>query len=70
MAKHFTKSRTMKFNAVASAIAITALPVLEANKEVIQATVPPYVYLLILIGMAAVNAWLRTKTDKGITFER
>jgi|GEM_PF-1518994 len=64
--KRFTKSRTIRFNALVFTLATTLLPVIIDNQELIRANVSPTVYLLILMAVAVINAWLRTLTSTSI----
>ncbi|MDD5276767.1 MAG: hypothetical protein PHR16_11895 [Methylovulum sp.] len=67
MAKHFSKSRTLRFNAVVMALSAAALPVIVANEDLIKATVDPLVYVALMVVMAMANAWLRLITTTEIT---
>lgn len=67
MAKHFSKSRTIRFNAMVIIAATTILPIIEQNQEVLKAQLSPLGGFLLLILVALVNVWLRTVTSAGIT---
>lgn len=66
MAKHYTKSRTIRFNALVIVAATAILPIVEQNQEVLKAHLSPLGGFLVLIGVALVNVWLRTVTRAGI----
>jgi len=67
MAKHYTKSRTIKFNALVIVAATAVLPIVEQNQDLLKAQLSPLGFLLVLIGVSLVNVWLRTVTRAGIT---
>jgi len=67
MAKHFSKSRTLRFNGIIFTLATLLLPVIVENQELIRTTVSPTAYLLLLMGVTLINAWLRTQTSTGIS---
>lgn len=67
--KHFSKSRTLRFNAVVMTLASALLTAVVQNDELIKATVSPAVYLGVVIGIALVNAWLRMNTDQGVSLK-
>jgi len=67
MAKHFSKSRTLRFNALVMALSAAALPVIVANEALIKATVHPFVYVALMVVVAMANAWLRWLTTTEIT---